>query len=141
MVGELGSLRDRLGVVRKPAKQLFVKQQEESYHSERTRLVPISGNIHHPGGEKINDEPDYVFHDEPNHREGHQQEVTIPIHRGKDETDLTWMNYSNIINPSAGGFEGEHEEDHTHNTQGRIGAATDSGAITRNTTSASVSRP
>jgi hypothetical protein len=39
-----------------------VKQQEESYHSERTTLVPKSGNIHHPGGEKINDEPDYVFH-------------------------------------------------------------------------------
>jgi len=52
--------------------------------------------------------------------------------------DLTRMNYTNMINPSAGGFEDEHQEDHTHNTPGRVGAAIDSGAIPRSTTSARV---
>jgi len=64
-----------------------VEQQEEYYHSERTRPVQISGNVHRPGGETTNDEPGYVFHDEPNLREGHQQEVPIPLTGG----EIKWI--------------------------------------------------
>ena len=80
------------------------------------------------------DEPDYVFQDEPNYRRGRQQEVPIPIHRGKDKMDRTRMNYSTSIR----GIEAESQADHTHNTPGRATAATIPGAAHRGTTSARV---
>ena len=51
---------------------MSTEQQEESHHSERAIPVQMTCSNHHPSEEMPSDEPDYVFHDEPNHRGGRQ---------------------------------------------------------------------
>ena len=56
MVGEMASLKDRLSVIRRRAKQVSKEQHEESCNPDRSRLVQLTGISRHAGIEIRDDE-------------------------------------------------------------------------------------
>jgi len=88
LVGEMASLKDTLSIIRRRAKQVSKEQQEESYNPDRSRLAQMTGTNRHPGVEMMNDDQDYVFHDEPNHQESSRHDAAVPIHRGRVGSNL-----------------------------------------------------
>ena len=85
----------------------------------------------------MNDEQDYVFHDEPDYQESSHHDVSAPIYRGRDGINLNRKGNPVMFDSGPSSFgpgptkQTHLQELHSHYTTGQVGAVTSSEANPR----------